>query len=394
MRKDTILQKFHNMKKTYIYRACLVSLFVAFMLGSCGTSMNIISSDIPIEFKDEELQSSSVLKTQRYVKLELSNQASIIKGINRLLCSDSLLFIVDKANNKIASFDYQGKYIASTLNLIGRAQKEYIHLLDAAIDEENQQLYVYCDIPYQMLILDYNLNVKECVKMEELFMEITLDSAYLYALYPNLTDRSRYEVRCYRKDNLTGEPEILLQQNKAIPKVEGMGKLLNRSGNSIITCLPFDNTIYEISNGKVLRCWRVDLGDRWFDYNKSKQLRGRKFLAANEDKHWTIQNIIASEKEIVFNTNLTNTFMVSIPTDEGIGYLRFKNNSIPFSSSWFIPTTGKYDVAFSISPAQIVDYNDYYVRRNETMPANPINAIIQSTSIEDNPLIVLGNINR
>lgn len=86
--------------------------------------------------------------------------------------------------------------------------------------------------------------------------------------------------------------------------------------------------------------------------------------------------------------------MVSIPTDEGIGYLRFKNNSIPFSSSWFIPTTGKYDVAFSISPAQIVDYNDYYVRRNETMPANSINAIIQSTSIEDNPLIVLGNINR
>lgn len=370
------------------------NLCVALMLCSCSTPVNVISSDVPVEFKNMELESSSILGKQRFVKLESPNKSAMIKGINRLLCSDSLLFIVDRANNKIVSFNYKGKFITSTLNLIGHAQNEYIHLRDAAIDEEHKQIYVYCDIPYQMLILDYDLHVKECIKMKDLFLEIALDSAYLYALCPDLIDESKYDVRCYKKEQLNGHPDILIQQNKAIPRVEGMGKTLNRSGSTILTCLPFDNTIYEMSDGKILNSWHVDLGNRWFDYSKCKQLKGRRFLSANEDKHWAIQNIISSGREIIFNSNLTNMFKVSIPTNEGVGFLRLRNNSIPFSNSWLIPTSGIYDVAFSIPSAQIVDYHNYYVSRNETMPDHPINSIIRSTSTEDNPLVILGNIIR
>jgi len=354
--------------------------------------MNVASSDVPVKFQTMELESSSVLSKQEYVKLESHDQAAIISGINRLLCSDSLLFVVDKANNKIVSFDYKGKFKTSTLSLIGHAQNEYVHMLDAAIDEKNERLYVYCDIPYQILIMDYDLKVKESVRMQDLFLEIAVDSEYLYALCPSLTDESKYDIRCYRKDCLTCPPDILIEQNMAIPRVEGIGKSLNRSGDGVFTCLPFDNVIYKICNGQVINSWHIDLGDRWFDYNKSKRLRGTGFLSANEEKHWTIQNIVSSEKKMIFNTNQTNTFRISIPAKEGTGFLRFRNESIPFSNSWFIPTSGIYDVAFSIPSAQIVDYRDHYISREQTLPDSPISSIIQTTSKEDNPLIVLGRI--
>ncbi len=371
------------------------SLFaVVLIVCSCNTSMNINTSDISLEFTNKEMESSSILNNQKFVRLESPNKSSIIKSVNRLLCSDSLLFIVDKTSNKIASFDYDGKFIASTLNLIGHAKDEYVHLRDAAIDERHKKLYVCCDIPSQVLIMDYGFHVENCIKMKDLFLEIALDSTYLYALCPDLSDESKYDIRYYSKYNLTDSPNILIQQDKAIPKVEGMGKALNRSGEHIFACMPFDNTIYEISEGNILNSWHIDFGDKWINYSKNRKLKARKFLSANDDKHWVIQNIASSGKIIIFNSNQTNTFKVSIPTSNGHSYLRFKNNSIPFSNSWFIPTSGIYNVAFSIPSAQIVDYLNYYTNRNESLPDNPINASIQSVSIEDNPLIVLGNIVR
>ena len=380
------------MNRLYIHKTFLSSLSVALILCSCNTPMNFPSSEVHVKFPNTELESSSVLSKQEFVKLESSNQSAIIGGINRLLCSDSLMFIVDKANNKIASFDYRGQFVASTLSLIGHARNEYVHLLDAAIDLQNKQIYVYCDIPSQVLILDYDLRVKESIKMNDLILEIAVDSEYMYALCPNLTDETKYDIRCYKKDNLVGRPDILIVQDRAIPKVEGWGKVLNKCGEYIFTCLPFDNTIYKICCGKVINSWHVDFGDRWFDYSECKHLRGTGFLSANEEKHWIIQNIVSSKKEMIFNTNQTNTFKISISTNEGTGFLRFRNKFIPFSNSWFIPTSGVYDVAFSIPSSQIVDYRDYYIRRNKTMPDNSINSIIQTVSKEDNPLIVLGNI--
>lgn len=366
---------------------CMTSL-----LCSCMTPMNVMSSNIQVAFKNAELPSSSILTKQSCVKLKSDKQQAMLGRVDRVLCADDRLFVFDRANNKLVSFDYDGNFIRSTMNMVGHAKNEYIHLNDVAIDEIDKQIYLYCDIPYQMLIVDYDLNVKECVPMKELLSEIAVDSEYLYALYPDLTDGAKYDVRCYRKNNLTGNPIILIRYEKAIPGTRGLGRLLSKNGDYVYTCLPFDNTIYKIDTGKIIQSWNINLGDRWFDYNKSKSLRGRAFFSANNDTHWCIQNIIASDSEILFNTNQTNVFELSIMSNECVGFSRLVNDSIPFSNSWFIPASGNYDVAFSIPATQIIGYRKYYEDRDQSLPASALNSIIQSTTSDDNPLLILSKL--
>lgn len=370
----------------------LAILGMTSLLSSCMTSMNVMSSDIPVAFEDAELQSSSILKNQTCVKLQSGNQQAMLGRIDRVLCADNRLFVFDKGNNKLVAFDNNGSFISSTVNMVGHAKNEYIHLNDVALDDINRRIYLYCDRPYQMLIVDYDLNVTECVPLKELLLEIAVDSEYLYALYPDLSDFSKYDVRCYRKDNLTGDPVILIKQDKAIPNTLGIGKLLCRSGDYIYTCLPFDNTIYKIADGKIIQDWQINLGDRWFDYNKSKDLKEMAFFSANRDTHWSIQNIIASDSDVLFNTNKTNVFRLSIKSNDCVGFLRFINDSIPFSNSLFIPTSGNYDVSFSIRAEQIVDYRKFYEDRNKPLSAGTLNSIIESYSSDDNPLLILYNL--
>lgn len=380
------------MRQISISLFLLSNMFAILLLSSCKTLTNVTALEIPVKFTDTELESSSVLTQQVYIKLKSTDQSSIVGNISRLLCADSLLFIIDSNNNKIVSFDYDGNFVNSTSGNIGHAQNEYIHLTDAAIDDANKEIYLYCDIPYQMLILDYNLEVKECVPMNDLLLEIAVDSEYLYALYPDLTDGSKFDVRCYPKDDLAGKPEILIKQDKAIPNVLGMGKMLCRNGKFIYTSLPFDSNIYKITDGQIIQAWSLNLGDRWFEYSESKDLRGREFFSANGDKNWIIQNIASSEKEMIFNTNKTTVFKLSLETSKCDGFLRFINESIPFSDSWFISTSGIYDVSFAIPASLIVDYNKYYLDRKEPLPNSILNSIIQSTTLEDNPVIVLANL--
>lgn len=361
-------------------------------LISCTSSTSVATSDVHLVYSGTELETSSVFTKQTFVKLESTPQCATISNINRILCSDSLLFILDKINNKVISFDYEGNFINSTLEMIGHAKNEYVHLCDAAIDEDFRRIYLYCDIPYQMLILDYDLEVVDCIPMNDFLLEITLDSEYIYGLYPDIADGSKYDIRCFKKDNLTGDPTILIVQNKAISNVKGMGNMLNRFGSVIYASLPFDNKIYKISEGIVMYKWNINLGDRWFEYGKSKKMRGRDFLNFNIDKHWTIQNIVSSSTDIIFNTNQTNVFKLSIERNECVDYARLINNTIPFSNSWLISTTGIYDVAFAIPATNIVDYYNYYSDRKEELPKNGLNYIIQSTSPEDNPIIVLAKI--
>lgn len=367
-------------------------LLVLILLCSCETAKKFSQSDVETIFTEKELHSSTVLQSQKIIKLENSSNAAIIKNAQRIFCTDICLFILDIDNNKLVSFDYNGRFLKSSLGLIGRAKNEYIHIHDAAIDNIKHLIYLYCDIPYQMLVLDYNMNVKECIKMKDLFAEFSIDSENVYALCPDIENESHYELRLYKRDCLDGDYIIIKDQKEAICRVKGLGKWINGNGNLTYASMPFDHTIYEIENGSIKRSWSFDFDGKWFDYSQNKKLKGSRFIDANDDKHWTIQNIIASDTTLLFNTNQSNVFKTSTLSGKCYGFPNLINDSIPFSSSWMIPTNLKNGVAFLIPSSNIVEYNNFYARRNKSLPANPINRIIEGTTEEDNPIIILGSI--
>ena len=375
-----------------IMKIIFLYLSIILLVCSCDASRNFTNSDVKITFKEDELHSSPFFKINKIVKLENTTEASTINDVQRILCSDSLLFIFDKRSNKLMAFNYDGVFCGSTTGLVGRARNEYVHALDAAIDNVNHQIYLYCDIPYQMMILDFNLKVKECIKLKDLFTEFTIDSTYVYALYPDLKDESRYELRCYRKDDLSGDYEVLIKQDKAIGRVRGLGKCINGNCDKIYVCMPFDNTVYELANGSVQKSWTFDFGGKWFNYAQNKNFMGSRFIDRNDDKYWAIQNVIASDTWLLFNTNQSNVFNTSLKANSCTGYSCLVNDSIPFSNSWMIPTNQKKGMAYLVSPINIVSYKNYYYRKNKELPFNPINPIIEKVTEDDNPLIILGTI--
>lgn len=362
------------------------------LLCSCESTKPLTDSNIKIDFQDEGLHSSSVFQKQKIIKLDSPSPDAILKSTQRILCADSLLFVLDKEGNKIVAFDYDGRFLGSTLGLVGHAKNEYIHFTDAAIDNVNHLIYLYCDISYQMMILDYNLNVKDCVKMKDLAIEITIDASYVYALCPDAEDESHYELRRYSRENLNEKYDVIIDQREAICRVGGLGKSINGNGNSVYVCMPFDNTIYEITKGTIKRRWILDFDGKWFDYGKNKNLKGSRFIDMNDDMNWTIQNIAASDTTLLFNTNQSNVFKASVSSDNGGAYTNIVNDSIPFSSSWMIPTNLRNGIAFKILSSYIVNYKNYYIDRHEDLPAHPINNIIEKTKEGDNPLIILGTV--
>lgn len=374
-----------NFKKI---RNCV--LLFSLMLCACNAEEQQTITTIQLSAHEEELFASSVLQEQHYTLLEAMGQESVISSIKRVLCADDLCFIVDTDRNKITSFDYNGKFISSTSHLIGHATNEYLHIQDAAIDIQQKRIYLHCDSPYQMMILDYDLNVKETIKLEEFFREFTLDSEFIYALCPDLTNESRYELRKYRKENITGDYDILVEQNHAIARARGLGKHMNGNGRSTYVCMPFDNTLYEITSGKIKRFWKLDFSGKWFDYEQNKNLMGYQFTQANPNVLWSVQNIIASDTAVLFNTNLSDLFMASLNTGIGASYSSFTNDSIPFSNSWLLPTSGKYDVTFAIPATQIAGYKEWYLNQGTEIPKTPIRHLIEKVEGDGNPLLIFG----
>ena len=114
--------------------------------------------------------------------------------------------------------------------MIGKGKNEYIHFVDCAIDKEKKWLYVSCDSPFQLMVLNKNLKVEKCIKINELFDEISTDNNYLYALVHDLSDKDRFELRRYEKNNFNKPFNVLLRQERVISGVRGFGKVMCSDG--------------------------------------------------------------------------------------------------------------------------------------------------------------------
>ena len=269
--------------------SAIFAVVLPVMISSCALDGSSSEEEVVIEFKEHELCSSVIFQSQSVVKLDSPCLESFIADPARILCSDSLLFVFDRGNNKVVSFNYQGDYIFSTTGLIGHAHNEYVHLQDVALDEWTQEIYLYCDRPYQLLVLDYNLKVKRNIVLNELFSEIAVDSSHFYALSPDLSDASRYVLRSYRKGGIGQRHDVVLCYEKVIPRVTGLGRAINRNRESVYACMPFDNHIHEIAHGRIKRCLALDFKGKWFDYEHNKGLSGIRFIEANDETHWMAQ---------------------------------------------------------------------------------------------------------
>lgn len=317
----------------------LISVATAVIfIHSCASTIQTAETVVALEKHQEQShKSSDLFDWEDLLVLNNSSESSLISSVDRIAIMNGRVFVLDQKGNQILAFNDEGEFVASTARFIGNGKNEYIRLMDMAVDQYEKQIYLYCDAPYQILVLDYNLRIVKRLGVDYLAREICLDSTCLYTLCHNIEKENEYELRCYDKSDLNGKYRSLVSYDKSIPGIFVSGKSICSDGIRCFCSLPFDNRIYEVRDGNINNVYLIDFGDEWFDYASAKGQRGSAFVEQNREKNWLIQNISFSNTFLVFNTNKSRSFYVNLQNNTGAMYRMQVNDLFPFSCSTYTP---------------------------------------------------------
>ena len=317
----------------------LLSLFCL----SCGNQA-MEQYETVVRYESSCLEASTFLGDYQVVALATDSDEGLVRNIDRLLLDDDRIFVVDRLANRLLAFDGKGRFVSSTGSMIGEGPDCYMSMQDASIDQTEKCIYMYCDRPYGVLRLDYDLNLIDMTRLDFFTEEIALDEDYLYALRVNTDsqDGVLHELVSLDKSNLSEEPKVLRSSARGVRGVTGLGKKMTSSNGSVYACLPFDNHIYKLAEGEVVEDYSFDFGKERLDsvdYTQNKT--ARHFLNDNRQKSWIIQNVTPSDSIILFNTNRHYLFMFDKGRNQCLAYYDFINDILPFSSTGIIPCQGR-----------------------------------------------------
>lgn len=358
-----IFMNFHTTRQHFwlcLYAFCS-------MLYACQSSKDIAFS---VSKGHGDLPQKRYFENPEYVYLEDKKPEAVLRYVDKVLLLNNRIVVSDDNGRRLVMFDRFGTFIASTDKMRGKGANEYIQFSDCCIDEKNQQIYMYCDKPYQYMVFDSNLKLKKIIKTKDLVSEFSLDNKYLYALCHDVENPECSELRRYYRTNISGKYEVLLRFDGCVKGVGSMGHSLCGNGDHIFFAMPFSNEIHEINNGKVINSISIDFGEEWFSSAENKRFYGRRFQKKNADKNWIIQNVCASDSVMFFNTNQAPFYKVSRTKDVAESYKFFKDTYFPYSISWFTPTCGNArQIVFEIPASAVMDYLKFCKKKQrEIMP--------------------------
>lgn len=134
----------------------LALILFSFILSGCATyntntmqKVNYIDSRIPL---------SEVVEDYKIIQFDGSSPEAAIGSMERVMFLKDRIYVFDRTNNIVLSFSSDGKFIKTTKQYIGKARGEYISISDVSVDFESSRIYVFCDRPNKIIIMDDELN--------------------------------------------------------------------------------------------------------------------------------------------------------------------------------------------------------------------------------------------
>ena len=371
----------------------LLLLLLMLIFYSCNSNQSkIIENAINVNFIDEELDISSITDNYKVTLLKAPTDDALFHEVDRVLFAENRIYVISRRSNKVVAYDRGGEYISSTRKLIGNGPNEYVRVADATVDNDKKLIYLYCDAPYCLLILDYDLNFVKRVELNDLLLyEIASDSNYIYGITRDKSNRLHQKLIAINKDDYTISAPIL-EYELGVPGLTAMGKTITSTKDGILVCMLFDNVIYKISNKKVVEKYPLNFGEKGVDFSNVKEINPNKFYDEHRSQHFMLQNMIASDSKIIFSSNNLGTFVIDKNTDECKCYQwGNKNNAIPFLTSTIIPSDGlnngivwKTDFNISIKLSEYLKQGNHWDGcTQETIE------VLKNISEDDNPLLVV-----
>lgn len=378
------------------YIKILPLCITACLMVDCKNLESQIS--IPVTYSKSNILLSDIAEDYKIIQFE-STEKSAVGNIKKMAFLKDIVFILDKKNNCVLSFNEKGKFLNTTKPLLGRAKGEYISIEDMAVDEETATLYVFCDRPNKILILDKNLKFIEEKSLNVYPIEITISGKYVYCYcYDKGNIKERKLVR-FNKNMRDENVEVLFKTSETIPGIETFGASLSSNRNEELNFgVPFSNSIIHKGKDRTTTM-SFDFGDKWFSYEESKELQPRKFLKDNENSIWAIKNISTGSKNAFFTTNQSTIFVYDNGSETCTGYKGIENDILPFNSPFIVPKQGADNsIAFYMSVSTMLHLKEkwnmiisVFENRYKRKLDKRVEEIVESFTETSNPVVIMYN---
>lgn len=371
--------------KNKFFHGILPCILLCAVLAACS-SIREIGNEMEVEYTQKAIKYSALTSETKFILPESAGDESVVSQISRLLYFDKNVYLLDRKNNRLLAFGEDGRFINSSSKHIGKAANEYIRIKDVSVDCLDSLIWVYCDAPYQFMLFDTKLNLKQVIPCEHLVKEFAVEGNKIYMLVSDVKEWNHYELLCSDKSDMEKTCHIL-DYKKAIPSAGGLGMSLAGSMNRVLVSMPFDNVIYELSNGVIQQSWAMVMKD-WFSW---KETKGRQFYRENTDQRWFIQNIVKGDSVLLFNTNKAEIYVLT-KGEKCVAYPVILGDDFALSDTW-LTTVGGMDgyVAQVVQGTSLLELKGIVEKNNKVRQEMSPHALkyILNASATANPLLIL-----
>lgn len=247
-----------------IRRSIIVLYFLCtFLFYGCHNSSIVDDSSIVLSSTSELVTENSISDIDLISNVELislQNDSVILGDIDKIICSDSLIYILDRYQRKcIDIFSRSGDYL-NTLNRFGRGRGEYTQLADFFIDKDKSTLNILDRGSNRILVFDiFGRKFIRDIELPKKFSRIKpINSGYI-GYMGNYSEDKKNPFNIWVLDN---NFKILKNYIKIDPlynsRDNGNMNFLSCFSDECNIVLGNSYEVYSYSNGEMLRKYVFD----------------------------------------------------------------------------------------------------------------------------------------
>lgn len=287
----------------------LVSCLTLFIHGCSLVPLRTFAKEtLELSQFDGALDDSLAFKGWNAIALE-TNDASLIRKIDRLCLDGDTLAVFDRSLKKIVIFGSDGRYIYS-IHDVGLGPAEYIQVIDICMDRKNKQVVLLCDRPSKFMYYTYSGKFIKEVSYSSFSSAFVINDNMTYCNAGTEKDESVLHVY----DN-----SAKLVNEIRIPSAESfkaddsstthnfsIGNNLTLGKDAYFT-RQFDNSIYVFSEGKVYPKYTIDFQEHQMPSKLNmKYDLPFDFLDECDEKKYihSITDVMENDNKLLFTTNL------------------------------------------------------------------------------------------
>ncbi|WP_106832089.1 6-bladed beta-propeller [Parabacteroides pacaensis] len=247
----------------------------------------------------ESFQDTVYFKEPQAIVLETTEE-SLMTSIRRIFTDDNRLFIYDRQLHNIFIFDITGKYI-SKIDSKGQGPGEYSQICDFTIDPIKKHIILLCDIPEKRMYFTYDGTFIKEESLPDFYLKLTTDGNYIYF------EKGTLKIEDYQLHILntkTGEKRERLESLNIKNFYYANGNLFSR-GKNILFVRRYDNSIYELKNGEVIKKYQVDFKEHsvpdWLTKEEKTEVVAQE--CRKHDYIFSMTNVVDTDNYMMFYTN-------------------------------------------------------------------------------------------